>query len=104
MPRRDPGDPELLGRRRLSVRIFSADILSPFYIESNRMSFTPGQRWHSLTEPELGLGRVDAVEGRQVVIAYPARDVIRRYSTDDPPLARVRLTPGQQIRGAGLDF
>ena len=68
------------------------------------MSFTPGQRWHSLTEPELGLGRVDAVEGRQVVIAYPARDVIRRYSTDDPPLARARLTPGQQIRGAGLDF
>ncbi len=68
------------------------------------MSFKSGQRWHSLTEPELGLGRVDAVEGRQVVIAYPARDVIRRYSTDDPPLARARLTPGQQIRGDGLEF
>ena len=63
------------------------------------MSFTPGQRWHSLTEPELGLGRVDAVEGRQVVIAYPARDVVRRYSTEDPPLARARLAPGQQVRG-----
>ncbi|MBT7858703.1 MAG: RNA polymerase-associated protein RapA [Gemmatimonadetes bacterium] len=69
------------------------------------MNFVSGQRWHSLTEPELGLGRVDAVEHRQVVIAYPARDVVRRYSMDDPPLARARLAPGQQARGCeGQDF
>lgn len=69
------------------------------------MSFVPGQRWHSLTEPELGLGLVDAVEGRQVVIAYPARDVIRRYSMADPPLVRALLAPGQQARnGDGVDF
>ena len=69
------------------------------------MEFTPGQRWHSLTEPELGLGLVEAVEGRQVVMAFPARDVVRRYATGDPPLARARLTQGQQARSLdGSDF
>ena len=69
------------------------------------MNFHPGQRWHSLTEPELGLGLVKAVEGRQVVIAYPARAVVRRYAVDDPPLARARLTEGQHARsGDGTTF
>ena len=62
------------------------------------MIFTPGQRWHSLTEPELGLGLVEAVEGRQIVIAFPARTVVRRYTITDPPLIRARLTEGQQAR------
>jgi ATP-dependent helicase HepA len=60
------------------------------------LDFACGQRWHSLTEPELGLGLVETVEGRQVVIAFPARDVVRRYATGDPPLARARLSEGQQ--------
>ena len=62
------------------------------------MAFAAGQRWHSLTEPELGLGLVKAVEGRQVVIAFPARDVVRRYAAADHPLARARLTAGQEAR------
>ena len=67
------------------------------------MDFAAGQRWLSLTEPELGLGRVEAVEGRQVVIAFPARDVVRRYATADHPLVRARLTEGQEARnGDGL--
>ena len=69
------------------------------------LDFSLGQRWHSLTEPELGLGLVEAVEGRQVVIAFPARDVVRRYSTGDPPLARARLSAGQQARSReGISF
>ncbi|MEE3338127.1 MAG: RNA polymerase-associated protein RapA [Candidatus Latescibacterota bacterium] len=69
------------------------------------MSFASGQRWHSLTEPELGLGHVDAVEGRQVVISFPAREVVRRYSMEDPPLVRARLAPGQHARGGpDVDF
>ena len=69
------------------------------------MEFTPGQRWYSLTEPELGLGLVEVVEGRQVVIVYPARDVVRRYATGDPPLARAQLTVGQRARSLeGVDF
>ena len=65
------------------------------------MEFEPGQRWYSMTEPELGLGLVEAVEGRQVVIAFPAREVTRRYAVADPPLVRARLNPGQQAHGRG---
>lgn len=68
------------------------------------MNFTPGQRWHSLTEPELGLGLVELVEQRQVVIAYPARGVTRRYSVQNAPLARAQLIQGQRARGVGADF
>lgn len=67
--------------------------------------FIPGQRWQSTTEPELAIGRVESVEGRQVVIAFPARGVVRRYATADPPLARVVLSTGQQIQSErGLSF
>ena len=67
--------------------------------------FIPGQRWQSTTEPELGIGRIEAVEGRQVVIAFPARDVVRRYATADPPLSRVQLSVGQPVRDEeGLSF
>lgn len=67
------------------------------------MEFFPGQRWHSLTEPELGLGVVETVEGRQVVVSFPARGVVRRYAASDSPLARSRLTEGQQARGRDGD-
>ena len=67
--------------------------------ERDTLAFVPGQRWYSLTEPEFGLGLVEAVEGRQVVIAYPARAVVRRYATADPPLVRAQLAVGQQARG-----
>ncbi|NKB72023.1 MAG: RNA polymerase-associated protein RapA [Candidatus Latescibacteria bacterium] len=68
------------------------------------MDFTPGQRWYSLNEPELGLGLIEAVEGRQIVVAYPARQLVRRYSTADPPLIRARLNPGQKARGPSGEF
>lgn len=69
------------------------------------MNFKPGQRWHSSTEPELGLGLIEAIEGRQVVISFPARAVTRRYAAQDPPLVRAQLTPGQQARSRdGISF
>jgi ATP-dependent helicase HepA len=68
------------------------------------LNFVPGQRWHSLTEPELGLGLVDLVEHRQVVISYPARGVTRRYTVQNAPLARAQLIEGQRARGAAVDF
>ena len=61
-------------------------------------AFVPGQRWTSLTEPELGLGSVELIDGRQVVISYPAREVTRRYEASEAPLARARLSEGQQAR------
>lgn len=68
------------------------------------MNFVPGQRWHSLTEPELGLGIIKAVENRQVVVAYPARDMTRRYTVQNAPLARAQLIEGQRVKGPDFEF
>lgn len=68
------------------------------------MDFVPGQRWHSQTEPELGLGVIDAVEHRQIVVSFPARGVERRYTMQNAPLARAQLTMGQRARGADVEF
>lgn len=68
------------------------------------MNYVPGQRWHSLTEPELGLGLIEAVEHRQIVVSFPARGMTRRYTVQNAPLARAQLTPGQRARGSGADF
>ena len=68
------------------------------------MNFVAGQRWHSLTEPELGLGLVELVENRQVVITYPARGVTRRYTVQNAPLARAQLIEGQKALGQGAEF
>lgn len=35
---------------------------------------------------------------------YPARDVVRRYAADSAPLARARLSEGQEASGRGLRF
>lgn len=72
--------------------------------ESDTLNIVAGQRWYSLTEPELGLGRIEAVEQRQVVITFPARAETRRYSLQDAPLARAQLVEGQRARGADVDF
>ena len=61
----------------------------------SQTNYAPGQRWSSLTEPELGLGVVEVVDGRQVVIGFPAREVIRRYEMSEAPLTRARLSEGQ---------
>jgi ATP-dependent helicase HepA len=63
------------------------------------VSFSPGQRWQSTTEPELGLGLILAADRREVVVSFPSRDVTRRYATEAAPLARARLTEGQLARG-----
>lgn len=60
--------------------------------------FLPGQRWLSETQGELGLGLVEAVEGRHVRMAYPATGETRLYAMCEAPLARVELTPGERIR------
>ncbi len=65
------------------------------------MHIKKGQRWHSLTEPELGLGLVLAADHREAVVRYPARDVERRYAIPDAPLARARLSVGQRVRRDG---
>src|SRR5690606_36753227 len=68
------------------------------------LRFVPGQRWQSLTEPELGLGVLEQVDGREVVVLYPARGVVRTYAADAAPLARARLAEGHEAAGRGVRF
>ena len=59
--------------------------------------FSPGQRWLSEAETELGLGIVRAVDQRLVHLFYPASDEERTYARDNAPLSRVAFSPGENI-------
>lgn len=61
-------------------------------------SFHPGQRWISETEPELGLGTVQRVPPRTVVIRFAAGGETREYARDTAPLRRVRFRVGDTIK------
>ena len=58
-------------------------------------TFTPGQRWISKGEPELGLGVVIEVEGRRVQILFPATGEMRQYAMDTAPIKRFELREGE---------
>ncbi|BCU07563.1 RNA polymerase-associated protein RapA [Allochromatium tepidum] len=60
--------------------------------------FVPGQRWLSETQTELGLGLVEAVEGRHVRLVYPATGENRLYARGEAPLARLVVGRGERIR------
>ena len=62
------------------------------------MSFYPGQRWFSSSEPDLGLGVIEAIEGRQIIVQFPAQNISRRYAQNSAPLQRAILGIGQVIR------
>jgi ATP-dependent helicase HepA len=64
---------------------------------SVRPVFVVGQRWLSEAEPDLGLGRVAAVEGRQVSVDFPAAAARRRYAADTAPLLRMRYAVGDRL-------
>jgi ATP-dependent helicase HepA len=68
------------------------------------MDFSPGQRWLSLAEPELGLGTVLRVEHRTVQIAYAATGTVRAYATHAAPLQRALFRSGDRVSGAGRSF
>ena len=59
--------------------------------------FTPGQRWVSDGEAELGLGTVLSIDERAVVLLFPASGETRHYALRNAPLTRVRFTPGDTI-------
>lgn len=68
--------------------------------EPMRNSFRPGQRWVSVSEPELGLGEVRAVGTRTVTIAFRATGETRHYVRDDAPLRRAAFRVGDAIATA----
>jgi ATP-dependent helicase HepA len=60
--------------------------------------FAVGQRWTSEMEPELGIGIIDAVEGRQVRLRYPDSGMVRLYAVHSAPLQRVVFHPGDRVQ------
>ncbi len=59
------------------------------------MKFSPGQRWVSDTESDLGLGLISSVDGRMVTVIFPASEEQRTYAVNNAPLSRVRLNVGE---------
>ena len=66
--------------------------------------FAPGQRWISNAEPELGLGTVLRVDGRQVQVLYAKTGVLRHYAAQAAPLTRASFRPGDRISANGASF
>src|SRR5690606_19016784 len=66
-------------------------------------TFAPGQRWFSSAEPELGLGTVLRLAGRQVQIVFTGSGVVRMYALGSAPLLRAEFRPGERIRVSGED-
>ena len=60
--------------------------------------FTPGQRWVSETEPELGMGILTEMDSRSLTLLFPAGDCTRRYSRSGPPVRRIRFKQGDLIQ------
>jgi len=56
-----------------------------------------GQRWISQPEAHLGLGIIEAVEGRLVTVSYPAAQETRTYAIENLPLLRVQHQVGETI-------
>ena len=61
------------------------------------MTFSPGQRWISETEPELGLGTILDVSERQVRLVFPGSEDIRCYAADSAPIRRVAFQVGDTV-------
>lgn len=63
-------------------------------------TFSPGQRWISDTETDLGLGTILKTEHRLITIVYMASGEIRTYSAETAPLTRVIFGAGDRIKSA----
>ena len=59
---------------------------------------TPGQRWVSESEPELGLGVILSAGGGRVEILFAAAGERRHYALASAPLRRVEFRVGDTIR------
>lgn len=57
----------------------------------------PGQRWISQAEPELGLGTVLRVEGRNIQVLFAGAGMLRTYAVHSAPLVRARFRVGQRV-------
>ncbi|OLO08907.1 RNA polymerase-binding ATPase [Salinicola sp. MH3R3-1] len=65
--------------------------------------FSPGQRWISDGETELGLGTILTADTRSVTVLFSASQETRTYSARQSPLTRVVFGPGDRIDTADGD-
>ena len=61
------------------------------------MEYSPGQRWISESQPEMGLGIVLQIDFSTVTLQFPASQETRTYSAASAPLRRVVFSPGDII-------
>ena len=67
--------------------------------------YSPGQRWISNTEAELGLGIVTETDGRRVTLAFPASEEERTYAVENAPISRVIYAVDEVVRSTeGVAF
>lgn len=59
---------------------------------------SPGQRWISDTEVDMGLGTILSVEHRTVTVVFLATGETRTYAKQTAPLTRVRFARGDSIQ------
>jgi len=59
--------------------------------------YTPGQRWISNTELQMGLGTVLTVEHRTVTVLFLATGETRTYAKQSAPLTRVNFVCGDKV-------
>ncbi|SDK46820.1 RNA polymerase-associated protein RapA [Billgrantia gudaonensis] len=62
--------------------------------------YSPGQRWISDGEAELGLGTILNSDSRSVTVLFGASQETRTYSSRQAPLTRVVFGSGDRIRAA----
>lgn len=66
-----------------------------------RMSWKVGDRLTHGHNPDLGAGRVVAVEGRTLIVEFPGAASRLRLAVAAPHLRPLRLHPGQRVRRRG---
>ncbi|MES2623943.1 MAG: RNA polymerase-associated protein RapA [Pseudomonadota bacterium] len=60
--------------------------------------FVPGQRFISEAEPELGLGQIVEVSGRNITVEFQAAATTRLYAIANAPLTRIRFDAGDKVQ------
>ncbi len=69
------------------------------FLNSGAMNtFVPGQRYVSRSEPDLGLGIVAEIQGRNVIFRFPLVNQTRIYRMENAPVDRFVLNPGETAK------
>src|SRR4029079_6328572 len=65
---------------------------------TERVMWKVGDMLRHRFDPDAGPGRVTALEGRSVVVHFPASDATRRFAAASDALAHYEMPPGTTAR------